>query len=429
MKHLTRRILLLLLLTAFISGIGYSMTDLESYADDNRTILAFTSDVHNNEKNAGANRLQTWIANEQQVYGNEIDYMGFCGDMGGADSSAITEAQYWTYTQNVMNVADEKLPGKVCYTTGNHELEHGKYDTTTDPIKDRFSVDAAAPGAPPNCQIYCMGSRTYQPSTNNNVNEYTDAQVTALQTFLTGCEASKPVFVLSHYPLHLYSTRYTTNADQVIDALNAAANQGKTIVFLWGHNHTKSDTAYDEIHKPNTTLTYAPDNIKTIRFTYAAAGCMSDTEYSDGSRSVKGKGLIVEVLENKAMAFAYYDAKGKNVTEGGLQLVTPSGPPYTVLFDTNGHGPAPVLKAADSEGKLNSPADPTAQCYTFGGWFKEASCKNEWNFTQDTVSANRTLYAKWTEEHDYGAWTKLNDTQHQRVCKSNSAHTEIQDHV
>ncbi|MBR0399842.1 MAG: InlB B-repeat-containing protein [Mogibacterium sp.] len=429
MKHLTRRIFLLLLLTAFIGGIGCGMTKVEAYADDNRTILAFTSDVHNNEKNAGANRLQTWIANEQQAYGNEIDYMGFCGDMGRADSSAITEAKYWTYTQNVMKVADEEFPGKVCYTTGNHELEHGKYDTTTDPIKDRFSVDAAAPGAPPNCQIYCMGSRTYQPSWNNNVNEYTDAQVTALQSFLNACDASKPVFILSHYPLHLYSTRYTSNADKVIEVLNAAANQGKTIVFLWGHNHTKSDTAYDEIHKPNTTLTYAPNETITIRFTYAAAGCMSDTEYSDGSRSVKGKGLIVEVLDNKAMAFAYYDASGKNVTEGGLQLVTPSGPPYTVLFDTNGHGPAPVLKAADSEGKLTSPADPTAQCYSFGGWFKEASCQNEWNFTQDTVTANRTLYAKWTEKHDYGVWTKLNDTQHQRVCKNDPSHKEIQNHT
>jgi uncharacterized repeat protein (TIGR02543 family) len=34
--------------------------------------------------------------------------------------------------------------------------------------------------------------------------------------------------------------------------------------------------------------------------------------------------------------------------------------------------------------------------YTFGGWFKEAACINEWNFNTAVVTSSITLYAKWT---------------------------------
>ncbi|HEY8805349.1 MAG TPA: InlB B-repeat-containing protein, partial [Clostridium sp.] len=34
--------------------------------------------------------------------------------------------------------------------------------------------------------------------------------------------------------------------------------------------------------------------------------------------------------------------------------------------------------------------------YTFGGWYKEAGCLTVWNFTSNKVTANTTLYAKWT---------------------------------
>jgi uncharacterized repeat protein (TIGR02543 family) len=39
---------------------------------------------------------------------------------------------------------------------------------------------------------------------------------------------------------------------------------------------------------------------------------------------------------------------------------------------------------------------PTRTGYTFGGWYKEAACANDWNFASDVVTGNVTLYAKWT---------------------------------
>ena len=50
----------------------------------------------------------------------------------------------------------------------------------------------------------------------------------------------------------------------------------------------------------------------------------------------------------------------------------------------------------DFGSKVSKPSDPTAAGYTFGGWYRETGCTNEWNFDTDTVTANTTLYAKWT---------------------------------
>jgi uncharacterized repeat protein (TIGR02543 family) len=45
----------------------------------------------------------------------------------------------------------------------------------------------------------------------------------------------------------------------------------------------------------------------------------------------------------------------------------------------------------------DEPAAPTAIGYTFGGWFKEQTCVNRWNFATEHVTRHITLYAKWTE--------------------------------
>ena len=42
------------------------------------------------------------------------------------------------------------------------------------------------------------------------------------------------------------------------------------------------------------------------------------------------------------------------------------------------------------------PTEPIRERWTFGGWYTEPECINEWNFSTDTVSADgASLYAKW----------------------------------
>ncbi|MDO5329007.1 MAG: InlB B-repeat-containing protein [Coriobacteriia bacterium] len=69
---------------------------------------------------------------------------------------------------------------------------------------------------------------------------------------------------------------------------------------------------------------------------------------------------------------------------------------YTVVFDKNGHGKAPAAQRVVAGAHATEPTDPTETGFTFGGWFKETACTNEWDFDTDPVVSNMTLYAKWT---------------------------------
>jgi uncharacterized repeat protein (TIGR02543 family) len=77
---------------------------------------------------------------------------------------------------------------------------------------------------------------------------------------------------------------------------------------------------------------------------------------------------------------------------------------FTVSFNADGGTPAPSAQSVPSGGKVTAPAAMTKEGYTFGGWYTEPSLTNPWVFAADTVTANSTLYAKWTENAP-GAFT------------------------
>ena len=68
----------------------------------------------------------------------------------------------------------------------------------------------------------------------------------------------------------------------------------------------------------------------------------------------------------------------------------------TVTFNANGHGTAPEAIDVEDGSKITAPTAPTADGWEFGGWYKEEACENAWDFGTDTVTADTTLYAKWT---------------------------------
>ena len=71
-------------------------------------------------------------------------------------------------------------------------------------------------------------------------------------------------------------------------------------------------------------------------------------------------------------------------------------PPYVkVSFDMNGHGSAPASQNVIPGNLAENPGVPTAEGYTFTGWYKEANCTNVWNFASDTVNEDMILYAGW----------------------------------
>ncbi|MDR0487574.1 MAG: InlB B-repeat-containing protein, partial [Treponema sp.] len=68
---------------------------------------------------------------------------------------------------------------------------------------------------------------------------------------------------------------------------------------------------------------------------------------------------------------------------------------YSVSFNSNS-GSAVAPYAVSTHGAtITAPVSTRIRC-TFEGWYKEAALTNKWNFAADTVTANITLYAKWT---------------------------------
>ncbi len=73
---------------------------------------------------------------------------------------------------------------------------------------------------------------------------------------------------------------------------------------------------------------------------------------------------------------------------------------YSVSLDSQGGSAVDAITDIASGSKITKPTDPTKTNFTFGGWFKEAACTNQWDFSTDTVTSTRTLFAKWTASND-----------------------------
>mgnify|MGYP004533280435 CR=1 FL=1 len=71
---------------------------------------------------------------------------------------------------------------------------------------------------------------------------------------------------------------------------------------------------------------------------------------------------------------------------------------YTVTFDVQGHGTAPKAQTVNYGKKAATPKDPTESGYAFGGWYKDAACKQKFSFSTK-ITENIILYAKWDEAY------------------------------
>lgn len=68
---------------------------------------------------------------------------------------------------------------------------------------------------------------------------------------------------------------------------------------------------------------------------------------------------------------------------------------HTVTFSSNG-GSAVASQTVADGGKATKPEDPTKDGYTFDDWYLPTDLSTPYNF-DTTVTADITLYAKWTE--------------------------------
>ncbi|MDR3215994.1 MAG: leucine-rich repeat protein [Clostridiaceae bacterium] len=92
-------------------------------------------------------------------------------------------------------------------------------------------------------------------------------------------------------------------------------------------------------------------------------------------------------------------------------LAACSNPPekVTVSFESNG-GNAVAPITVDKESVLAELPTPERTGYTFAGWYKDVELTASWDLAADKVSADITLYAKWTDNNATPGDTDPGDT-------------------
>ena len=103
--------------------------------------------------------------------------------------------------------------------------------------------------------------------------------------------------------------------------------------------------------------------------------------------------FIVDATKPSTVTYNYktgYNPKIFNVT---LNITYDA---YTVTFNTNG-GSAVSPQIIKTGEHAQKPEDPTKDDYTFAGWYKDEGLTTPFDFANETINADITLYAKWTQ--------------------------------
>ena len=365
-----RKLVLLLVLAMVLSLFGGLPAGVA--AEDVIVYLAFTSDVHY-DTSFEQNNLEVWL----KMLGNvvdSVDYMGFCGDLGSA--YAPTTDDYWDYVQAAMDTADSFVDsgfikyGNI-YTFGNHEwypTAGGDYENNKDNPTAKRLIHVGEAARTDRYIIYCFGAAG---TSRDHAQDFLSEDIEILRSYLKTAPTDIPIIILTHFPLHTFSSRTSTNAAEVVELLNNYPN----VIFLWGHNHNVYDTHYDQVFIAGDYIAVTDDKEMDINFTYAAAGCISDSEYTGGSAFVSGKGLLLAIAGSK-VTFTYYDFDGNQLPHTATVDISESGStggdgPFTVKFKDGYSGAILDVQTVEKGGSATAPEVEEYEGYEFIGWNRE----------------------------------------------------------
>ena len=303
----------------FALVIGISLLPVPTYAVNSSDIayLAFTSDVHysgaTDPQKSSLVMLQSWLSHVTEQIGKPLRQMGFCGDYSLVNFS---EEQYWARSQQVMDLVaqSDAVLGNGFFVSGNHEYEQGHLDTTANAAA--LTIHRTGETEVGDCYIlYSFGAES-----TDMKNGFSQSSVDALQTYLETAPTDKPIFILSHFPLHSFlsgsTNRTSPNARDVIRILNEASKT-HTILFLWGHNHSHTDPMYQNVISSgcgNRTIVIdaKTNETATLDFTYAAAGAMCNPNTFSYGGKIRARGVVAAIRKDTGeITLCYFDEAGQ----------------------------------------------------------------------------------------------------------------------
>ena len=80
---------------------------------------------------------------------------------------------------------------------------------------------------------------------------------------------------------------------------------------------------------------------------------------------------------------------------------------HTITFDANGHGTAPKPTYQWPQNTIVNPGSLSSIGYIFTGWYRDKGCTQKWDFANDKVEGDMTLYAGWEEDKNPGIFGEI----------------------
>ncbi|MCR1842581.1 InlB B-repeat-containing protein [Murimonas intestini] len=130
-------------------------------------------------------------------------------------------------------------------------------------------------------------------------------------------------------------------------------------------------------------------------------GKMTESEGESGTEKPTETEEIAE-SEKPAETEEASESEKMTETEGMSETEAGKTPPaseavFTVSFDSQGGSAVESMTGIVKNSLIQSPASPKRDNYLFTGWYTEKECIRLWDFENDRVSGNMTLYAGWNQ--------------------------------
>ena len=247
--------------------------------------ILFTSDSHS----CG------WLAKDLLEFANKLvqedtgdpnAYVGLFAHGGDfADSGLLPDVM-----TTIKHAIEDTSPNTVAvFTKGNHENDFD--DEAFREITGMPRIGETAINADGLYHFFSFGMTENQ--------TFTQEDIDTLAAYLAEHDDGKPVFVISHFPIHYLNsmrTVYDAGAKELLDVLN----QYPQVVFTWGHNHSEADPSYGTVRFPGETLTYGPTPEDTVElnFTYMSNGSLRFGVNQEN-------GCLVKVGEDGSLEFRF----------------------------------------------------------------------------------------------------------------------------
>ncbi len=165
---------------------------------------------------------------------------------------------------------------------------------------------------------------------------------------------------------------YTAECDITVEEEQAKLY---TVKFETGGANQINDAVVAEGEK-------IPEPVTPVREGYVFEGWYSDAAYT------KAWDFAKDTVMSDLTLYARWTAETKS---------------YSVRFETNGGNRIEDAVVLEGE-KIPEPAVPVREGYVFEGWYSDAAYTKAWDFANDTVMSDMTLYARWMEEDKYSVY-------------------------